>query len=42
VVAVSFDLLSVIETKRAGETVTLTVVRMGKAVSISVTLGVGE
>ncbi|MFM2215934.1 MAG: Periplasmic pH-dependent serine endoprotease DegQ precursor [Planctomycetota bacterium] len=36
------DLLSVIETKRAGEVVTLTVVRMGKAVSIQVTLGSGE
>lgn len=36
------DLLSVIETKRAGEVVRLTVVRAGKAVLIPVTLGSGE
>jgi S1-C subfamily serine protease len=36
------DLLSVIETKRAGEVVRLTVVRSGKAISVPVTLGSGE
>lgn len=36
------DLLSVIETKRAGEVVRLTIVRAGKALSIPVTLGSGE
>jgi S1-C subfamily serine protease len=36
------DLLSVIETKRAGEVVRLTIVRSGKALSVPVTLGSGE
>lgn len=36
------DLLSVIETKRAGEVVRLTILRAGKALSIPVTLGSGE
>ena len=36
------DLLSVIETKRAGEVVRLTIIRAGKALSIPVTLGSGE
>ena len=36
------DLLSVIETKRAGETVRLTIVRSGKTVQVPVTLGAGE
>ncbi len=36
------DLLSVIETKRAGDVVRLTIVRSGKALSIPVTLGSGE
>jgi S1-C subfamily serine protease len=36
------DLLSVIETKRAGETVRLTLVRGGKTVQVPVTLGAGE
>jgi S1-C subfamily serine protease len=36
------DLLSVIETKRAGEVVRLTIVRSGKALSLPVTLGSGE
>lgn len=36
------DLLSVIETKKAGDVVRLTVVRAGKTLSIPVTLGPGE
>jgi S1-C subfamily serine protease len=36
------DLLSVIETKRAGEVVRLTILRAGKVLSIPVTLGSGE
>jgi S1-C subfamily serine protease len=36
------DLLSVIETKRVGEVVRLTIVRSGKALSVPVTLGSGE
>ncbi|MFM8187745.1 MAG: S1C family serine protease [Pirellula sp.] len=36
------DLLSVIETKKAGDVVRLTIVRSGKSLSIPVTLGSGE
>jgi S1-C subfamily serine protease len=36
------DLLSVIETKQAGDVVRLTIVRSGKSLSIPVTLGSGE
>lgn len=36
------DLLSVIETKKAGDTVTLTVLRSGRTMQIPVTLGSGE
>ncbi len=36
------DLLSVIETKKAGDTVSLTVIRDGKSLQVPVTLGSGE
>jgi S1-C subfamily serine protease len=36
------DLLSVIETKKAGDTVVLTIIRGGKSMKVSVVLGAGE